>query len=229
MDNRKHTGWNWIYPISFPVSILTIVTLFGIWISGTMSRESLFRIMLVSTVFIVILTVFYWTKLISKIANGTSLFQFSTIKAFFITFVSYLLILWTIDLKPAPNLNCDFDLKSLTTEIKSKFNPDTVTIRTVVIQEEIYFPKIICPRITIVNPTTETIDFKTIDENQTRFNNYEEIENKLKAEGQFIADRISKSCNIADYNDLIIDFVKYQKDRNGFDHRFIIHYNEKMP
>jgi len=226
MDKKQYSIWDWIYSLVFPVSFIVIVTGFGIWVSGTISRHSLFLAMLVTTILIVALTILHLTNLTLKKLRARRLFEASIPTGLFLVLTSYIFVSWTNDLKPASKLKCDFDLKSLTVDINSKFKPDTIIIQTVVIQEEVHFPKLICPRIIIDNPTTEAIDFKILDENKTRFDNYEEIEKYLKNEGQFIADRISNSCNIRDYNDLIIEFVKFQKDKNGFDHRFIIHYNE---
>jgi hypothetical protein len=226
MDKKQYNIWDWIYSLIFPISFIVIVTAFGIWVSGTMSRDNLFLAMLVPTILIVLLTILHLTNLTLKKLIAKRLFEASIPTTLLLILTSYIFVSWTNNLRPAPKLNCDFDLKSLTVDIDSKFKPDTIIIQTVVIQEEVYFPKLICPRIIIDNPTTRTIDFKTLNESQTRFDNYKEIESKLKDEGQFIADRISNSCNIGDYNDLIIEFVKIQKDKNGFDHRFIIHYNE---
>ncbi len=181
--------------------------------------------MLVPTILIVVLTILHLTNWTLKKLKTKRLFEASIPTTLFLVLTSYIFVSWTNSLRPAPRLNCDFDLKSLTVDIDSKFKSDTVIIQTVVIQEEVYFPKLICPRIIIANATTGTVDFKTL-ENQTRFDNYEEIEKKLKDEGQFIADRITNSCNIGDYNDLIIEFVKLNKDKKEFDHRFIIHYNK---
>lgn len=226
MDKKQYNIWDWIYSLIFPISFIVIVAGFGIWVSGTMSRENLFLTMLVPTILIVVLTIFHLTNLTLKKFKAKRLFEASIPKTLFLVLTSYVFVSWTNSLRPAPELNCKFDLKSLVVDIDTKFEPDTVIIQTVVIQEEVYFPKLICPRIIIDNPTTGTIDFKLLDENQTRFDNYEEIEKKLKDEGQFIADKISNSCNIGDYNDLIIEFVKLQKSKKGFNHRFIIHYNE---
>jgi hypothetical protein len=226
MDKKQYNIWDWIYSLIFPISLIVIVTGFGIWVSETISRENLFLAMLVPTILIVILTLLHLTNLTLKKFKVKRLFEASIPTTLFLVITSYIFVSFTNNLRPAPKLNCEFDLKSLIVDIHTKFKPDTVIIQTIVIQEEVYFPKLICPRIIIDNPTTETIDFKIFDENQTRFDNYEEIEKKLKDEGQFIADKISNSCNIGDYNDLIIEFVRIQKDKMEFDHRFIIHYNE---
>jgi len=225
MNKKQYNIWDWIYSLIFPISFIIIVTGFQLLYGGTMSRNNLFLAMLVPTILIVVLTILHLTNWTLKKLKTKRLFEASIPTTLFLVLTSYIFVSWTNSLRPAPRLNCDFDLKSLTVDIDSKFKSDTVIIQTVVIQEEVYFPKLICPRIIIANATTGTVDFKTL-ENQTRFDNYEEIEKKLKDEGQFIADRITNSCNIGDYNDLIIEFVKLNKDKKEFDHRFIIHYNK---
>ena len=125
-----------------------------------------------------------------------------------------------------PELNCSFNQSNFINEIKSEFDADSVKLVSQVLKEEIYFPELISIRVIIDNATISILDFKQLDtDTPVRFDNFEEIENKLKEEGEKYAIIIAENCETSNFNDIIIEFGK--TDKNGrFAYRFIGHYKE---
>lgn len=125
-----------------------------------------------------------------------------------------------------PELNCSFNQSSFINEIKSEFDADSVKLIRQVLKEEIYFPKLISIRAIIDNATTSILDFKQLNtDTPVKFDNFEEIENKLKEEGKKYAIIIAENCETSNLNDIIIEFGK--TDKNGrFTYSFIGHYKE---
>lgn len=125
-------------------------------------------------------------------------------------------------------LKCSVSIDTMSTEIRSLFNADSVTIYSKKIKEEVYFSEINCPVVLIYNATTNIIDFKTLPTSHyQRFENFEQIENDLKKEGFIVAQSIIDKCSMTEFNDLIIEFLKL--DDNGKPiYRFICHYKELL-
>ena len=124
-------------------------------------------------------------------------------------------------------LKCSVDIGIIESEIKEMFKADSVVIYAKKLKEEVYFPELNCPVVVIWNATTNTLNFKEIPSDQTRFDNYSQIEDGLKKEGLPIAKKLIKECEMSDYNDLIIEFhEKHQEGKVG--HRFICHYKELL-
>ncbi len=124
-------------------------------------------------------------------------------------------------------LKCSADIEIIESEIKELFKADSVVIYVKSVQEEVYFPELHSPVVVIWNATTSVLDFKKIPPEQTRFDNYSEIEDALKQEGFPIANKLIKECKMTNYNDLIIEFrEKYQEGKFG--DRFICHYRELL-
>jgi len=125
-------------------------------------------------------------------------------------------------------LKCTVSIDTMSTEIRNLFNADSVTIYSKQIKEEVYFSEINCPVVLIYNATTNVIDFKTLPSSHyQRFENFEQIENDLKNEGFIVAQSIIDKCNMTQFNDLIIEFLKL--DDNGKPiYRFICHYKELL-
>lgn len=122
-------------------------------------------------------------------------------------------------------LKCSVDIEIIESEIKEMFKADSVVIYARRLKEEVFFPELKSPVVVIWNATTNILDFKKIPSEQTRFDNYSQIEDGLKKEGLPIAKKIMKECEMSDYNDLIIEFhEKHQEGKVG--HRFICHYKE---
>lgn len=125
-----------------------------------------------------------------------------------------------------PELNCSFNQSDLIREIKSEFDADSVIIISQVLKEEIYFPELISIRVVIDNATTSTLDFKQLNTDiPVRFDNFEELENKLKVEAKRYAIRIAENCETSNFNDIIFEFGKTGKE-GRFTYEFIGHYDE---
>jgi hypothetical protein len=80
----------------------------------------------------------------------------------------------------------------------------------------------------VYNATTNVLDFKTLPTTHyQRFENFEQIEGDLKKEGIVVAQKIVDECDMTEFNDLIIEFLKL--DDNGKPiYRFICHYKELL-
>jgi len=128
--------------------------------------------------------------------------------------------------KKQAELKCTVSIDTMSCEIRNIFNADSVTIYSKKINEEVYFSEINCPVVLIYNATTNILDFKTLPSSHyQRFENFEQIENDLKNEGFIVAQSIIDRCNMTEFNDLIIEFLKL--DDNGEPiYRFICHYKE---
>lgn len=125
-------------------------------------------------------------------------------------------------------LKCTVSLETMNTEIRNFFNADSVTIYSKKIKEEVYFSEINCPVVLIYNATTNIIDFKTLPTSHyQRFENFEQIENDLKNEGFIVAQSIIHKCNMTEFNDLIIEFLKLDDNGKPIYH-FICHYKELL-
>ena len=115
----------------------------------------------------------------------------------------------------SPRLNCSVTIKNLELQIQEIFDANFVQIRTVVLKEEIYFPKLEVIEVQIYNPTCQTLDFKTLNSKRYfRFENYEELEKNLKFEAKPIFDEILKSCNLIHFDQVCINFTKVMDNRN---------------
>ena len=119
-------------------------------------------------------------------------------------------------------------MDSLKKEIVNHFKADSVFIYTKKLKEEIYFPELSGPIILIYNATTRILDFKSLPTDYyQRLDNSIEIEDSLTQEAEPIADILLKTCDLSEFNDLIIEFIK--KDKYGDSaYRFICHYNHLL-
>ncbi len=142
--------------------------------------------------------------------------------------ISTIFISWTPSFGPTPTLNCDFNIESFKQNLKTDFKADSVFMNEVTLQEEPYFPKITAPRIIVINPTLDVLDFKTISVSEPqRFENYEEIEQQMKALGEPYAAELERNCNMNSFNDIIIEFAKLSQD-GKLHYRFINHYENLL-
>ncbi len=125
-------------------------------------------------------------------------------------------------------LKCSVDIGIIESEIKEMFKADSVDIYAKKLKEEVYFTEIHSPIVLIYNATTNVLNFKTLPiTHYQRFDNFEQIENELKQEGFIVAQSIIDKCNMTEFNDLIIEFLKL--DDNGKPiYRFICHYKELL-
>jgi hypothetical protein len=125
-------------------------------------------------------------------------------------------------------LKCIVSIDTMSAEIRNLFNADSVTIYSKKIKEEVYFNEINCPVVLIYNATTNILNFKTLPTSHyQRFENFEQIENDLKNEGIVIARSIIDKCNMTEFNDLIIEFLKLDDDGKPL-YRFICHYKDLL-
>lgn len=123
-------------------------------------------------------------------------------------------------------LKCTVGIDIINSEIQDMFNADSVKIYSKKIKEEVFFSEINCPVVLIYNATTNILDFKTLPTSHyQRFDNFEQIENQLKQEGLIVAQNIINKCNMSEFNDLIIEFLKLD-DKGKPIYRFICHYKE---
>ena len=122
-----------------------------------------------------------------------------------------------------PKLDCN-DIDLIKASIKRQYEADQVEITSKVIMEELYFEEIRSIYITLYNATTETLDFKSLPTKRyQRFQNYEEIENDLKKEGERIFNLFKKNCSMNDFNEVIVVFGK-RGDDDPLLYDFIVHY-----
>lgn len=125
-------------------------------------------------------------------------------------------------------LKCSVDIDTIKSEIQTAYNADSVQFYSKRLKEEMYFTEISCPVILIYNATTKVLDFKTLPTTYyQRFENFEQIENNLKREGLIVVQGIVDKCNMVEYNDLIIEFIKLD-DKGKPIYRFICHYKELL-
>ena len=144
-----------------------------------------------------------------------------------IKFLTLLFLLVSCKSNP-PKLDCTFNQESFIESIQNYFNADSVKITTSILQEEIYFSKLVTVRIFVSNPTTHILNFKELNVDEPiRFDNYDEIENALKEDGKKFAEEIIQSCNLSKFNDLIIEYNK-PDIKGNLHYRFINHYEEFM-
>jgi len=149
-------------------------------------------------------------------------------KLYIILFLLMALLLMQIRCSKVKKLKCNVDIENIKQEIISETHADSVRIYTARIKEEIYFPTIKTPIIEIINPTMEVLDFKVLStENFQRFDNFEEINDKLKIEGKKYALQLINRCKMNVYNNLIIEFNKHDASGNPC-YRFICHYDELL-
>ena len=139
-----------------------------------------------------------------------------------------LFVIMTFGCKNYQRLNCSVDIENIKQKIISETDADSIRIYTVKVKEEIYFPTIKAPVIEIINPTMEILDFKLLPtENFERFDNFTEISDRLKIEGKKYALLLLNYCKMNVYNDLIIEFNKYDDNEKPC-YRFICHYDELL-
>lgn len=125
-------------------------------------------------------------------------------------------------------LKCSVDIDTIKTEIQVAYNADSVQFYSKRLKEEVYFTEISCPVVLIYNATTSVLDFKTLPSTHyQRFENFEQLENNLKKEGLVVAQKIIDKCDMVEYNDLIIEFIKLD-DKEKPIYRFICHYKELL-
>lgn len=119
-------------------------------------------------------------------------------------------------------------IDTIKSEIRDRYNADSVIIYSKRIKEEIYFQEIICPVVLVYNATTDVLDFKSLPTTDyQRIDNFEQIENGLRQEGLFAAQTIIENCDMKEFNDLIIEFLKI--DDNGKPiYQFICHYKDLL-
>jgi len=144
-------------------------------------------------------------------------------------FVTTIFLFMAIGCKEPHKLKCSINIESLKEDIKTITNADTVLIYTKGLQEERHFSKIKAPVIVIENATMKSLDFKklSIDEYQIDDNGYD-LDQELKIEGYVIAKQLIDHCDMTNFNDLIIEFIK--RDTFGEPmYRFICHYDEFIP
>lgn len=125
-------------------------------------------------------------------------------------------------------LKCTVEIDSIKNEIQNLYNSDSVKIYSKNIKEEVYFTEINSPVVLIYNATTNVLDFKTLPTSHyQRFDNFEQVEAGLKKEGLVIAQSIISKCDMTEFNDLIIEFLKLDDEGKPI-YRFICHYKELL-
>ena|ERR1035437_4629006 len=126
------------------------------------------------------------------------------------------------------NLTCSEDVKTILSLIKKNYSADSVAIYIKNVKEELYFSEIKSPVVEIYNSTTKTLDFKSLPiTHYQRFNDFEQIEDSLKLEGLPIALELTKRCDMSEFNDLILEFLKTDNEGKTL-YRFICHYKELL-
>lgn len=108
-----------------------------------------------------------------------------------------------------PKINCAKSHSELKKEIQTIFNSEQIHFNSIVLKEEIYFPTVVAFDISLINPTTKTLDFKTLDSiKYIRFNNYEEIHESLKTEAEQLIKIVKSSCDLNDFTSIMINFTR---------------------
>lgn len=125
-------------------------------------------------------------------------------------------------------LKCSVSIDTISTEIRNLFNADSVTIYVKKLKEEVYFTEINCPVVLIYNATTNILDLKKLPTHQYQgFDSFLAINDQLTLEGQPIARELIQKCDMAGFNDLIIEFIKKGDDGKPL-YRFICHYKDLL-
>lgn len=125
-------------------------------------------------------------------------------------------------------LKCSFDVDTIRADIQNTFGADSVVMYLKRIKEEAYFSEVLSPIVLVYNADTEVLNFKALPSTYyQRFDNFEEIENKLKQEAMPVANTIDKYCDTDVFNDVIIEFLKLD-DQGEPIYRFICHYEELL-
>lgn len=123
---------------------------------------------------------------------------------------------------------CSVSVDEMSIEICNKFDADSVIIYSKTLQEELYFDVIKCPVVLIYNATTNTLDFKTLTTSYyQRIEDWEIVEAGLKNEGLVVAQDLMNKCDMTEFNDLIIQFIKLN-DQGEPAYRFFCHYDELL-
>lgn len=217
-------------PIIITAAIFFLVLGFFLWMSYPFSHDTFFYLTLIPTVALTFYTLFFIFNLTTGYLTKNKKINTILINIFYLSFLgllSYSYISAAIHLRPAKKISCSFNIADFRKEIKNKFQADTVVINSAVIQEEPYFPQIRCPFIFIDNGITNTLNFKTLDcDSIKRFENYSEIKDALRREGQFIADRLFRHCNMQDFDKILIQFCKLDTMKNRDCYSFLVGYND---
>lgn len=126
-----------------------------------------------------------------------------------------------------PALKCFCEKEKLEEMIKQMFDADEVSLRSIQLREELYFPEIRAITVDIVNATTNTLDFKSLPEKYQRFDNFSQVEDSLKKDAEKVAHLLFEKCDTENFNDIMINFIKY--DSSGqLNYQFICHYREDL-
>ena len=107
-----------------------------------------------------------------------------------------------------PALKCSCEKKELEEIIKQMFDADEVSLRSIRLREELYFPEIRAIAVDIVNATTNTLDFKSLPEKYQRFDNFSQVEDSLKKDAEKVAYLLFEKCDTENFNDIMINFIK---------------------
>ena len=122
-----------------------------------------------------------------------------------------------------PKINCAKGHSELKEEIQAIFNSEQIQFNTIVLKEEIYFPTVVAFEIDLINPTTKTLDFKTLDSiKYIRFVNYEEIDELLKTEAEQLVTIVRNSCDLNDFTSIMINFTR-KIDKYELEYSFNTH------
>lgn len=209
------------------MSFIILVVTFGLWVSGT-PRTTLYIILTLSTLIVCGLSTLHLVNYVLLKARKPRLFDSSLSTLIGLLLISTIFISWTPSFGPTPTLNCDFNLDNFKQNLITELKADSVIMNEVTLQEEPYFLKITAPRIIVINPTLDELDFKTLSINEPqRFDNYEELERLMKIRGEPYASELTLNCNMNSFNDIIIEFAKLSDD-GRLHYRFINHYDNLL-
>lgn len=125
------------------------------------------------------------------------------------------------------NLNCEIPIDNFKSEFKEKFKADSIVIYNKKLKEELYLPAIHCPVVLVINPTTKILDFKSLPDQYVAIGDYEKTEYQLKMEALPIVLKITKNCDMSNYNDFIVEFFKINS-KGKPSYRYICHYRELL-
>lgn len=204
--HRSQKKWNLIYTLLFILGIGVFLTTLGL--VGNTSRATIFRILITSSTIIIGLTIL---QLVNYVLRN-KLFRSRILTSLALIVTSFLSISWTMNFSPSPELICEISLTDLEVKIENGFKADSVKIAPVTIQEELYFPKLIAPRVTVYNAK---LDIQT--DGRIPEEHYEQL-------GQKFADRIYRNCEMNSYNDIIVVFLKCSEERQQYSLENISHY-----
>ena len=131
----------------------------------------------------------------------------STIIGFFVAVLLFFAV-WFIMKYPILRCSCKKELKET---IRQMFDADSVSLRSGFVPMG-SFPNIKTISVSIVNGTTNTIDFKSLPAKSLNLEAIDQIEEAIKKEIEPVARLLFERCNSEKFNNIAVYFCKYDNE-----------------